>query len=144
MDIRIGHAEREAAVNGLQTAFGEGRLDVAEFDERVASVYAARTAGELLPLTADLPAVSPAESVAPRTADTTALPVKGDSSGRALGWAWRAWATAVSINLAIWVLVSLSNQEAVYFWPIWVAGPWGAVLLASTVFRNAERQNSPS
>jgi hypothetical protein len=45
----------------------------------------------------------------------------------------------VSINLAIWLLVSVSNGNPVYFWPMWVAGPWGAVLLVGTVFRNADR-----
>ncbi|MGI8532824.1 MAG: DUF1707 SHOCT-like domain-containing protein, partial [Geodermatophilaceae bacterium] len=47
LQIRIGTAEREAAVERLHTAVGEGRLDVAEFDERVAQVYVARTAGDL-------------------------------------------------------------------------------------------------
>jgi hypothetical protein len=29
--------------------------------------------------------------------------------------------------------VSLSSGHAAYFWPIWVAGPWGALLLARTL-----------
>ena len=59
LEIRVGHAEREVAVNRLHSAFAEDRLDVTEFDQRVASAYAARTAGELAPLTADLPATAP-------------------------------------------------------------------------------------
>ena len=39
----------------LNAAFAEGRLDVGELDERVAAAYAAKTLGELVPLTADLP-----------------------------------------------------------------------------------------
>jgi len=35
--------------------------------------------------------------------------------------------------VVIWLLVSLSSGELVYFWPMWVAGPWGAVLLATTL-----------
>jgi hypothetical protein len=46
------------------------------------------------------------------------------------------WATTVLINVVIWAIVSISSQELIYFWPIWVAGPWGAVLLVTTVFRD--------
>ncbi len=66
-----------------------------------------------------------------------------DNAGRALTWAWRLWATAVSINLVVWLIVILSSGEFVYFWPIWVAGPWGAVLLVATVFRNLDRPSQP-
>jgi hypothetical protein len=45
---------------------------------------------------------------------------------------WSAWLVAVSVNVVIWLLVSLSTGRPAYFWPMWVAGPWGAVLLAST------------
>ncbi|WP_347058741.1 DUF1707 domain-containing protein [Blastococcus sp. HT6-30] len=41
----------------------EGRLTVAEYDERLAQAYAARTFGELAPLTTDLP--NPADAPAP-------------------------------------------------------------------------------
>jgi hypothetical protein len=47
--------------------------------------------------------------------------------------AWWVWATVVSINLMIWLLVSIGSSGPVYFWPIWVAGPWGAVLLVTTL-----------
>jgi hypothetical protein len=35
-------------------------------------------------------------------------------------------------------LVSVSAGEPIYFWPMWVAGPWGAVLLATTLFGRGE------
>jgi hypothetical protein len=37
-------------------------------------------------------------------------------------------ASAVAINVVIWMLVSITNVEFVYPWPLWVAGPPGAVL----------------
>ena len=52
---RISDADRERAVQRLSDAVTEGRLTVAEFDERVAAVPAARTASELVPHLADLP-----------------------------------------------------------------------------------------
>lgn len=48
-------AERERAVDVLRAAFGEGRLQQKEFEQRVARAYAARTVGELSVLVADLP-----------------------------------------------------------------------------------------
>jgi hypothetical protein len=31
------------------------------------------------------------------------------------------------------MLVSLTALDLIYFWPMWVAGPWGAVLIAATI-----------
>lgn len=57
--LRIGDAEREAAVHALGEHFAAGRLDRDEFDERSAVAYAARTDAELRPLFGDLPAPHP-------------------------------------------------------------------------------------
>ncbi|PXX66361.1 uncharacterized protein DUF1707 [Nocardia tenerifensis] len=54
-DIRIGTAEREAAMQRLSDHFAAGRLSVAEFDERSAVIAAAVTRGDLTPVFADLP-----------------------------------------------------------------------------------------
>jgi hypothetical protein len=54
-DIRASDAERAAAVELLQAAVAEGRITMAEFDERTQAAFAARTRGELDVLTADLP-----------------------------------------------------------------------------------------
>ena len=54
-DVRASDAERELVVERLQRAVGNGRLTVAEFDERAAAAYAATTRGELAEITKDLP-----------------------------------------------------------------------------------------
>ena len=54
-DMRASNAEREATVALLQTAVGEGRITMAEFEERAQSVYAATTKRELDELMDDLP-----------------------------------------------------------------------------------------
>jgi hypothetical protein len=64
--IRVSDAEREGVAERLRHAAGEGRLTVEELAERIDRAYEARTAGELVELTADLPA-APA-SAAPATA----------------------------------------------------------------------------
>jgi hypothetical protein len=53
--VRASDAEREAVVTRLQTAVGEGRIDLDEFSQRADAAYAAATTAELDALTADLP-----------------------------------------------------------------------------------------
>ncbi len=53
--VRIGTADREAAVKALEVHLGEGRLDLDEYSERSAKAWQARTADELVPLFLDLP-----------------------------------------------------------------------------------------
>lgn len=54
--VRASDAEREATAKLLQESYSEGRLTLAEFDERTAAAYGARFRSELLELTHDLPA----------------------------------------------------------------------------------------
>jgi len=54
-DLRASDAERQAVVRRLELALRDGRLTIAEFDERTQAAYAARTRGELDDLTEDLP-----------------------------------------------------------------------------------------
>ena len=56
MDIRASDADRERTVEALRDHTAAGRLDLDEFAERAAAVYAARTLNELAQTTADLPA----------------------------------------------------------------------------------------
>jgi uncharacterized protein DUF1707 len=67
--MRASDQERDAAVQRLQVAFAEGRLDDQEFDERMRAALAARTHGDLAALLTDLPAAT--VPVAPRTAAAT-------------------------------------------------------------------------
>jgi hypothetical protein len=47
---------------------------------------------------------------------------------------WGVWAVAVAVNVAIWLILVVTTGDFIYPWPLWVAGPWGAVLLVSTIF----------
>ena len=53
--LRTSDAEREETVTRLHQALGEGRLDLAETEERSAAAYAAQYRDELPVLLADLP-----------------------------------------------------------------------------------------
>lgn len=54
-ELRASDADRERVAEVLRDALAEGRLDMAEFEERFDATYRARTYGELAPITRDLP-----------------------------------------------------------------------------------------
>ncbi|MEU6808311.1 DUF1707 domain-containing protein [Streptomyces sp. NPDC046831] len=54
--LRASDADRDRVADILRDALAEGRLDMAEFEERLEAAYRARTYAELAPLTGDLPA----------------------------------------------------------------------------------------
>ena len=53
--LRVSDAERQAVTDRLSEHFAAGRLDQAEFDERVSQAMNAKTRGDLSGLFADLP-----------------------------------------------------------------------------------------
>jgi hypothetical protein len=57
--LRIGDAEREAVAAELREHHAHGRLTLAEFNERLDAVFAARTQQDLSRITKDLPHVRP-------------------------------------------------------------------------------------
>jgi TM2 domain-containing membrane protein YozV len=58
--LRIGTKERDEALRLLGEHFAEGRLPIAEYDERVSRAIEAETRGDVKPLFRDLPAPYPA------------------------------------------------------------------------------------
>jgi hypothetical protein len=62
-ELRAADADRERVAEILRDALAEGRLDMAEFEERLEATYQARTYGELAPITRDLPAAGTAPAV---------------------------------------------------------------------------------
>ena len=141
--MRASDRDRQEVVDRLRAAVGDGRLQMDEYMERMEAAYEAVTLGELAPLCMDLPARS---SVVERKPDAVggtspsgvaARPcsVAGASASVArlpgtLRVAWSIWLTAVLVNVTIWVLASATTGHFIYPWPLWVAGPWGAVLFA--------------
>ncbi len=64
--LRVSDAEREAVTDRLAAHYADGRLDHAEFDERVGQAMSAKTRADLRGLFADLP--EPAAQNAPPVA----------------------------------------------------------------------------
>ena len=64
-DLRISDTDRDRAAEVLREAHAQGRITVDELDERLTSVYSAKTFADLVPVTRDLPATQDAAAVAP-------------------------------------------------------------------------------
>jgi hypothetical protein len=139
--LRAADADRAAVATALGEHMSAGRLTLEEYDERLARAYAAKTYGELAELTADLPKASKSRS--PATTQPATAPTQRGQWGWDDSHSWRAWRSTAVIVLAIWAVASLANWELLYFWPIWVIGPWGAVLLARTLTSRDEERRRP-
>ena len=93
--LRVSDAERQAAAYSLGTAFQDGRLDLSEYDTRMARAYGAVTYGDLDQLFFDLPRLAIAPALAspyppypapryPATQDPRRLGPVGEVRGTAL------------------------------------------------------------
>jgi hypothetical protein len=136
--LRAADHDRQEVVDRLRTALDDGRLTLDEFLDRMGRAYQAVTYADLAPLCADLPAggrvgdrAGAAPAAKPAMAAGPAAPSCG-MLGRLPGplrVLWTIWVIAVSVNVVVWLLVSVTTASLIYPWPLWVAGPYGAVLL---------------
>lgn len=123
---RIGDADRDRAAEYLREHLAVGRLTQDEFDERLGTALQARTAAELDPLFADLPAPKPGQELAasssgtawpayqapmdrPVPAQPSALPPESTYAkalGIAAAVAWPAWILlSFATGWSLWWLV---------------------------------------
>jgi hypothetical protein len=121
--MRAADADRQAVADKLRIALGEGRLELHEYDERVQRAYSAKTYGDLSPLLADLPDAT-AKPVAPVVAHPTAT---------WLQQVWGSWVPVAVITTVVWMISSIGSNQLIYYWPVWVIGPWAAILAMTTV-----------
>lgn len=136
----MSDADRGLVAGQLKKAHAEGRLDLTEFDERTRQVWAARTFGDLAGITADLPDIrqpvpwsrSELAPEQPKRGGEVARRASGPGAA-VMKVATTAWFAASLVNFVVWGLVSLTSGNVVYPWWIWVAGPWGALLIAGYV-----------
>jgi hypothetical protein len=144
--MRASDRDRDLTADLLREHHALGRLDPAEFAERLDKSFNAKTVDELDELTADLPAIDryplPAASLPRNRTIHNDLPASyifsepytakasiWHGSGRlAPGWlaAWASWATITLICYISWLL---SDSP----WPLLVAGAVGAVMGARWV-----------
>src|SRR5215470_4567589 len=131
--IRASDQDRDRTANVLRENHAVGRLDADEFNERLDKAFKAKTMGDLEELTADLPAVDPYPlPVSSTTHHHSALPASSVLGAVSRGhgrfspaWqaAWGSWLGVALLLTVIWLL-----SGAGYAWPLWVIGPWGAIM----------------
>ncbi|WP_067827213.1 DUF1707 SHOCT-like domain-containing protein [Nocardia inohanensis] len=127
MDIATGtrasDAERAQVADLLGRHLTDGRLDLTEYNERVAQVYNTPTREDLNLVLKDLPklAKTPASPGKPAR-----FPIWQQIEGS-------AWVGVGLLCLFIWAAISVAAGEFTYPWPLWVIGPWGAVLVFRVV-----------
>lgn len=102
--LRISDEDRHRVAELLRQAAGDGRLEIDELDERLELAYAAKTYGDLVPITADLPTgvaqpASRTPQVSPRGTATTydrSLSIMGGTTRRGV-WQIGVEHTAVAV-----------------------------------------------
>lgn len=140
--IRASDEDRDRIVSLLREHHAAGRLTAEEFNERLDQAYAAKTMGDLDELMADLPAMDlyrlpdaslprygrpkpGASSFVEAAASRPGGLARGHSRfSPAWASAWGSWFTVSLVCFVIWAI-----SGAGYPWPLWVAAPWGAVML---------------
>lgn len=125
-DLRVSDAERDAVVTELGGHFGEGRLDRAEFDQRVTKALSARTGRDLGGLLADLPptredsgAPLPGKRLPGALILVPLLPAAILIAGAAAGGAHHPWAA-----WPLWWLVPIIVLRFSWWWRNWRKRQW--------------------
>ncbi|WP_129665311.1 DUF1707 SHOCT-like domain-containing protein [Phytoactinopolyspora endophytica] len=136
-DMRAGDSDRERVAEILRDAHGDGRLAQDELLQRIESAYSARTYRDLDQIIEDLPIARgrPAEITGqvmrrPRSAAAPERKITAQRVSRMfLTVNWWVYGATVALCMVIWMLVLAATDNGVqYFWPLWVAGPWGVLL----------------
>jgi len=101
--LRVSDEDRHRVAEVLRQAAGEGRIDIEELDQRLEATYRAKTYGDLVPLTVDLPSgaqavprmpVGPVVGAGSRFATSVAVMSETRRSGR---WVLEDGHTAVAV-----------------------------------------------
>jgi len=104
--LRVGHSDREQAIDTLKTAFVHGQLTKDEFDTRAGQALAARTYADLAALTADLPPRPPATRPARPPAPARRRPLARAAA--------KSGACLIIAAAAMWVFALLVADDGHY------------------------------
>lgn len=118
-DVRVSDDDRTEVLDELRVHFAAGRLDLAEFEERVNAVVVARFRGELTPLLDDLPEVRPPQPSGPpiRQRQGKRRPVLDSTEFRIHSYIVMV-VSAFLLAIYFGVLMVADNTGSIPFWPI--------------------------
>ncbi len=128
--LRAADTDRHKIAEQLKGALDEGRLSLAEYDDRVRDTYAALTYADLMGIVEDLPQPGlsaddvHARRLAAQRRAARRLPF-------ALMVLWTIFGAFAALNLAVWLILVLTVDD-IYPWPVWLLVP-GAALAATTI-----------
>ena len=112
--LRAAQSDREQAITMLKAAYAQGRLTMDELEARVGRAFASRTYAELAALTADIPADSPAASLAAASLAAASLAATGSAAaGRPPSTPARTMARAARRS-GICLLLAVALAEAAF------------------------------
>jgi len=111
--LRASDLDRHQTVEFLSQHAGEGRLTTEELEQRIEQAYAAKTIGDLVAVTADLPADPRATSALRRPAQISTEP--GRRFRYKLVRQVRRWATIDLAAVLTWMFTGQGR-----FWPAYV------------------------
>lgn len=146
---RVGDDDRSVVAEQLRVALEQGRLELAEYDDRVSRAYTAKTYGDLDELLADMPGIPPAsQTLAVADNSTTAVPdtdgtkdtesppttvsTNRKSKKQELKKTWTSFGGAAIFFTGFWAIGWIASGELPYYWPTWVLGIWGVIALCQT------------
>lgn len=130
--MRAADEDRRNVAEQLRLALEEGRLDLNEYDERVQQAYSAKTYADLDGLLTDLPNAAPVVPIPP-PGELLVDDKQAEKATRVwLAHVWGSWPKALVFFTLIWGVTALASNDLVFYWPVWVLGPWGVVLLLRT------------
>jgi len=126
-NLRIGDAERNEISELLSKHFGEGRLDAAEFQERLDRAMTAKTRADLSGLLVDLPNLKTPEQVAAAQAPPARRP-------------HGVVRMVLFVLLFLWALSFLG--AGVHLW--WIHVPWLLILIVVAFLWGRDRSHHRS
>ena len=132
--LRVSDAERSAVAERLATHYSDGRLDQAEFDDRVGRAMAAKTRGDLDGLFDDLPDAEPAGASRNARPGDHAVPYR---RRRRSGFG-RMLLLVVLVIAALSIISHVLTAFAFYVPWFWIAALVAVVLLVN---RSARHRN---
>lgn len=108
--LRVSHADRDVVVERLKTAYGEGRLEKDEFDERLDAALTARTRGDLDRLLHDVADLAP-QAVARPVVGT----VRPGPTGEERVWAMLShWLGLVSWIIGPGIIAATKGRDSAF------------------------------
>jgi DUF1707 SHOCT-like domain len=131
--LRASDADRDRIHQVLAHAFGDGRLDQTEFEERTDVVVRARTLGELPPIVADL-LPDPGPALTPAARWTGGAPSEQAYAAYRAQLRQAAWGF-ISVSLVVWVIWALTSGVDSFPWPVFVSLAAGLNVLRTLVMR---------